>query len=135
MTRSRIAAVVGLSFLLGLGSLGADPVGFHPLASLMGLSGRLRAIFALPHEKVPGTDSREHRPGIYDLARSVGSAFHLIVLTPFSAKVHGRIGEYRMGRWPHEGRNSGDSAYETPKGFIAVTPQNAGLHVSDHFTL
>ena len=135
MTRPRIAAVVGLSFLLGLGSLGADPAGFHPLASLTGLSGKLRAIFALPHERVPGADGREHKPGIYDLARSVGSAFHLIVLTPFSAKVHGRIGEYRMGRWPHEGRSSGDSSYDTPKGFIAVTRQNAGVHVSDHFTL
>jgi hypothetical protein len=135
MTLRRLAAAAGLSFLLGLGSLGANPAGLRSLASLAGLSGKLRAVFALPHQQVPGTQTLARKPGIYDLARSVGSAFHLIVLTPFSAKVGGRIGAYRLGRWPFEGRGAGNPVYDTPKGFIEVTPQNLGVHVSDHFTL
>ncbi len=135
MTGRRIAAAVCVSLLLGLGSLTANAGGIHTLASLAGLSGKLRAIFALPHEQVPGTEALARRPGIYDLARSVGSSFHLIVLTPFSAKVRGRIGAYRLGRWPFEGRSSRDASYEAPKGFIEVTPGNLSVHVSDHFTL
>ncbi len=122
--------------MLLLCPLAANPRGFSPLASVSGLSGKLRAIFALPREEpIAGTDSRQRRPGVYSLARSVGTAFHLIVLTPFSAKTRGYIGAYRLGQWPFEGRSPADPMYETPKGFVEVTPQNLETRVSEHFTL
>lgn len=62
------------------------------------------------------------------------SAFALIVLRPFGAKQGEVLNGYRLGRWPAErwimARN-----YFNPDGFVEVTPANAGLQLSAHFTL
>ena len=120
---------------------------------LWGQSGKLRAVFTLPGESpVEGAAPRmgsagtaPQRPGIYNLASlgagalsSLGAgadALHWFVLAPFSAKVHGRIGSYRMGLWPFERRAPSDAAYANPRGFIEVTPENVRTKVSEHFSI
>lgn len=126
----RLAILVGILLFTGFGSASARSSGVHELLS--GLSGKLRAVFALPGETPEGVPSR---PGIYRLLTDARQALTLIVLTPFSAKVDGRIGEYRMGVWPFERRAARDSAYENPPGFIEVRPENFHTRVSEHFTL
>ena len=129
MLRRRLIAFL-LMLPLGLfSSVSAKPA---PVGAMMaGLSGKLRAVFALPGSG-PGVPTS---PGIYRLLTDARQALSLIVLTPFSAKVAGRIGPYRMGEWPFERRAARDASYESPRGFVEVTPDNFGLHVSDHFTL
>lgn len=104
----------------------------------MGQSGKLRAVFTLPGE-VPSSDlpAVVRRPGVYalDLAQSGLGALRWIVMTPFSAKVRGRIGAYRMGTWPFEHREPADGAYANPRGFIEVTRETARIKVSEHFSL
>ena len=79
-------------------------------------------------------------PGIWDLVLRAGDAarrvpgFTFIVPVPMSEKQGGRIGSYRLGSWPFEGR-SARPGYETPSGVIRVTPQNRDLAVSEHFVL
>lgn len=79
-------------------------------------------------------------PGIWDLVLRAGDAarrvpgFTFIVPVPISEKRGGRIGSYRLGTWPFEGRNA-RPGYETPSGLIRVTPENRDLRVSEHFVL
>ena len=84
--------------------------------------------------------------GIWNVLLAVGNAvrpvsgFNVITLLPFSSKKNGRIGVYYVGNWPSEHGKVGPSKappgeYGNPSGFIEVTPQNADLHVSEHFTL
>ena len=129
MPRRRAAALVLALPLALLSTAVARPAGVNAVVS--GLSGKLRAVFALPgqHPGVPG------RPGVYRVLSDARQALSLIVLTPFSAKVAGRIGGYRMGEWPFERRAPRDPAYANPPGFIEVTPANFGVRVSEHFTL
>jgi uncharacterized protein YcbK (DUF882 family) len=126
----RLTILFGILLFAGLGSASARSSGVRGLLS--GLSGKLRAVFALPGETPEGVPSR---PGIYRLLTDARQALTFIVLTPFSAKVDGRIGEYRMGVWPFERRAGSDPAYENPPGFIEVTPENFHTPVSEHFTL
>jgi hypothetical protein len=126
----RLAVLSGIFLLLGFGSASARSRGVAGLLS--GLSGKLRAVFTLPGEAPEGVPAR---PGIYRLLTDARQALTFIVLTPFSAKVHGRIGGYRMGAWPSERRATADPAYENPAGFIEVTPENFHTRVSEHFTL
>jgi uncharacterized protein YcbK (DUF882 family) len=56
-------------------------------------------------------------------------------MRPFSAKMNGRIGSYRLGSWPYEGLTPRSPSYASPKGFIEVTPENFGTRVSEHFTV
>ena len=113
----RIAALAGLFSLLLLGSLAGNPSGL-PISPLTGFSGKLQAFFALPDDPaIPGDPARR------------------INLVPFSAKVNGWIGPYRMGSWPSEKRELPNPAYANPKGFVEVTPENKGLRISEHFTL
>ena len=128
----------GVLFLFLLGPLAASPSPFSPLAALWGRSGKLRAVFTLPGESRADGAAGHRHPGVYalDLASAAGAeALHWFVLTPFSAKVRGRIGSYRMGKWPFERRGPSDAAYENPRGFIEVTPQNARTKVSEHFSI
>jgi len=130
MKGSRSILLAGLLFLAGLANAvpGSDGV----RALLGGVSGRLRAIFALPAQ-APGVPAK---PGVYRwIAGGARDALSLVVLTPFSAKVNGRIGSYRMGSWPFERRAPRDPSYASPEGFIEVTRENSGTRVSDHFTL
>jgi uncharacterized protein YcbK (DUF882 family) len=137
MSSRRIASLAGAIFFLLLGSLAGTTRGLSSFASLAGLSGKLRAVFALPQEEpaLTAAGSPEAKPGIYKLARGLRDRIQLIVLTPFSAKVGGHIGSYWLGDWPFEGRKPADPIYENPKGFIEVTPDNFGTRVSEHFTL
>jgi hypothetical protein len=131
MSTRRIGPLAGALFFLLLGSLAANTRGFTSLASLAGLSGKLRAVFTLP----AASESRESRPGVSQLTELERDGFHRIVLTPFSAKVNGHIGAYRLGNWPFEGRSPADPTYESPRGFIEVTPGNFATRLSEHFTL
>ena len=96
------------------------------------------------------TDSSAPAPrgsGIWQIAIQIGSAlrpisdFSLISLVPMSARENGRIGGYFVGRWPTENTRvrapvkAPAGRYAPPSGLIEVTPDNADLHVSQHFTL
>ncbi|HET7452793.1 MAG TPA: hypothetical protein VFL12_08640 [Thermoanaerobaculia bacterium] len=99
-----------------------------------GFSGAVRALFVTPEEAARLEPGEAPRPGV----RGIGGGSDLVevVLTPFAEKVNGRIGQYALGRWPYEdGSTPLTPAYADPRGFVEVTPQNASLHVSEHFTL
>jgi len=125
-------------FGLALAPLAGNPSGLPSLSALAGFSGKLRAVFALPKETaVKDILAAPGKPGIYSLSGIVPALqdLNLIVLTPFSAKINGRIGPYRMGAWPFERRAPENPMYANPRGFIEVTPQNWATRVSEHFTL
>jgi len=112
----RIAALAGLLSFVLLGTLAGNPSGLS-ISPLAGFSGKLRAFFALPDERVTERNARR------------------IPLVPFSAKVNGRIGPYRLGDWPYEKLQPSNPVYANPKGFVEVTPENLSTHLSEHFTL
>lgn len=120
---------------------GTSATSLGSISALIGASGKLKAIFTLPGDPALGSVARTGEPGVYPLGSSVAAAdatlqkLSLIVLKPFSAKVNGRIGTYRMGNWPYEGRTPRSASYATPKGFIEVTHETLGTSVSDHFKL
>lgn len=128
----RFRLLTSLSGLLLLAVAGTATGGSAEIrAFLSGFSGKLRAVFALPGQTPRGVPDR---PGVYPLPEA-RQAETLIVLTPFSAKVNGRIGAYRMGTWPFERQAPRDPAYDNPEGFVEVTPENFRTRVSEHFTL
>jgi hypothetical protein len=129
MKASRLFLATALLLTLGFGEAVGRSGGVSALVS--GFSGKLRAVFALP-EQSPGVPAS---PGVYRWLADARQSLSLVVLTPFSAKVGGRIGNYRMGEWPFERRAPRDPAYENPVGFIEVTPETLGTRVSEHFTL
>jgi hypothetical protein len=102
----------------------ANPQGLPALTRVLGLSGQLRAVFALPGEATAAAATEGPLGPI-----------RLIILKPFSAKVRGAIGPYRLGTWPYERSMPPDPAYRPPRGFIEVTPENFAMRVSEHFTL
>ncbi|HYB54022.1 MAG TPA: hypothetical protein VEG84_09160 [Thermoanaerobaculia bacterium] len=130
MRQLRAIALVGLLLVAGWGTARAGSTGVTALLS--GVSGKLRAVFTLPGNAPDGAPSK---PGVYRWLSDARQTLTLIVLTPFSAKVDGRIGAYRMGQWPFERIAPRDPAYENPPGFIEVTPENFRTQVSEHFTL
>ncbi len=78
-------------------------------------------------------------PGHYPLtfrqdATGETMTFNMLVMTPRTAKVNGRIENYRIGRYPRKPFRGLD-VYLPPEGFIRVDPALAGLAVSPHFTL
>jgi len=113
--------------------------------SLRGHSGRLRARIirpaaaalrpAEPFAALFGEES-VRRPAVWVVRDSSSSEpFHFITLLPFDAKDEGRVGAYRVGRWPGEGRLPRSPADRVPAGFIEVTPENRFLRVSTYFAL
>jgi len=119
---------------------GTSATAFGSLSALIGVSGKLRAIFSLPGELPAGkVTAASGEPGVYPLSPDRSDAtvrnLSLVVMTPFSAKVNGRIGSYRIGNWPDEGREPRNPIYATPKGFIEVTRETLGTSVSEHFKL
>ena len=113
------------------------------LDSLMGRSGKLRASFLTGTQlsrlailrRLFG-DSAVRRPGVYALADSTDRPrFAFIMQRPFSDKVRGRIGRYRLGYWPFERRAWRSAEYANPAGFIEVMPENQDTPVSEHFRL
>jgi len=138
---TRIAALAGIALAFAFGErLGGAPKGFGPLPMLAGTSGKLLAVFTLPGE-VPSSEisaATPQKPGIYSLeslAQTGYGALRWIVMKPFSAKVNGRIGSYRIGNFPFERRDPSNPAYANPRGFIEVTPDNRFTKVSEHFSL
>ena len=111
--------------------------------TLRGQSGKLRARFLpyLARLDVPILsaligDTVARTPGVYVLRdSSESSLFTFITLRPFSDKVKGRVGGYRMGYWPFERRKVRSEAYAGLDGFIEVTPENQDTKVSEHFRL
>jgi hypothetical protein len=74
-------------------------------------------------------------PGVYRVAANgTKTPFTFIVLRPFGEKRGESLQGYRLGRWPSERWMMGRK-YWNPDGFIEVTPVNAGLRLSEHFTL
>jgi uncharacterized protein YcbK (DUF882 family) len=109
--------------------------------SLAGRSGALRVAF-LTQEDVDQIPSLKRRfgpdvrmPGVRTISfPRDGSGFAFVTLKPWGEKQGSYINTYHVGRWPGERRNMPDN-YDNPVGFIEVTPQNADLRLSSHFTL
>jgi len=111
--------------------------------TLRGRSGKLMARFLpylarldIPILSALVGDSVTRTPGVHvlrDTSRS--SLFTFITLRPFSDKVKGRVGGYRMGYWPFERRRVRSEAYAGLDGFIEVTRENQDTQVSEHFRL
>ena len=110
--------------------------------SLYGASGALRFRTLTPAEALalPGFLERFGERALKTPAvRLVASArdtggFALIVLRPFGAKRGEVLNGYRLGRWPAE-RFMMARNYFNPDGFVEVTPEDAALPLSLHFTL
>lgn len=132
---TRVLAAVGILFLLHQGPLAGDPSRLVSISPLLGQSGKLRAVFTLPEGEPAAVERPSTRPGAYPLFRPGLDPFHLFVMVPFSAKVDGRIGSYRMGYWPFEYQKPASPLYANPRGFLEVTPENFSMPVSEHFTL
>jgi len=137
-----VAAASLLSALLLVPLRGTTATNLGSLSALIGVSGKLKAIFSLPGDPSLGSlAGTSGAPGVYPLAGTGAAAeaalqqLSLIVLKPFSAKVNGRIGPYRLGNWPYEGKTPASASYATPKGFIEVTHETFGTSVSEHFKL
>lgn len=113
------------------------------LDSLFGHSGKLRVkLVADPRSLGLTRVARlfglhgSSEPGIYAAKDStVAKPFSLIALLPFTAKTAGKVGAYRVGSWPSEGRPARSAAYGNPAGFIRVTAENQDTRVSEHFRL
>ena len=113
--------------------------------SLRGRSRKLRARFvnptrtgALPILRELFGDSVGRQVGVHATAESSASAagpFSFITMRPFTDKVRGRIGEYRIGVFPSEQRSARSAAYANPEGFLEITAGNQDTPVSEHFNL
>lgn len=112
------------------------------LDSLRGRSGKLRARFLTPTRvaSIPvlrtlfGDRNLPHA-GMSVLTAEEESALRVFVMRPFSEKVRGRIGSYRIGFFPGEARAVRSSAYQNPEGFVEVTEDNRNTAISEHFRL
>src|SRR5258706_14008458 len=149
----RLPALLALLFTLGA----APPDRQSPLAAAAaraapaGFSGKLRAVIVSSEDdgRLQSLGIPLSVPGIYPLVATAGAATPMtaIVLTPFSAKVNGRIGHYQIGSWPNEDRAKAGAAarafafaaarrqYGVPRGFIEVTQEATSTHVSESFPL
>ena len=121
-----------------------DPVVSIPRA-VRGLSGKLRMrivpppadTFAAPEPVayIFGAEAAR-RPDVWMVRDSVTKQpFAFLTLVRFTEKRDGRVGAYRVGRWPAEVREPRSEAYGLPAGFIEVTEQNADLPISENFRL
>ncbi len=114
--------------------------------SLRGLSGRLRFRSVHPAES-PGVDDTLFtalfgagaltRPALLAVRDpATTESFHFAALLPFTARQSdGRVGLYRVGRWPGESRAPRSVAYRVPDGFIQVNEADQAVRVSTHFSL
>ena len=108
---------------------------------LRGRSGRLRLHVVLPSESITALQSwnapiAAASSAILTVRDSLANEpFRFVTLVPFTEKLNGRVGVYRVGRWPAEVRKPRSEAYRAPVGFVEVTESNQHLPVSDHFTL
>lgn len=105
--------------------------------SLRGRSGELRVAIVLPPaDSDAAREGSSPSPAVWSiLDSSTKSLFHFISLLPFSEKHDGRVGTFRVGRWPAERRAPLSPLYRLPAGFIEITPEIQSLAISSHFTL
>jgi hypothetical protein len=121
----------------------SSTIGVSISDTLRGRSGKLMARFLpylarldIPILSAMVGDSVARTPGVHVLRDSSRSSlFTFITLRPFSDKVKGRLGGYRMGYWPFERRKVRSEAYAGLDGFIEVTRENQDTQVSEHFRL
>lgn len=115
-------------------------------ANYRGLSGRLHArIVRPPADSLTAPDAPVdqlfgpeaiHRPAVWAVRDSFSAEpFHFITLRPFAEKRNGRVGRFRVGKWPAEGRPPRTDAYRLPPGFLEVTRENYDFLISDNFRL
>ncbi len=136
----RIFAAFAAALLAAVSPPARKPPGAFSgrFANVAGFSGKLRALFLEPGEaaRLKSAGALSADPGIYSLAEAKGlsGGLALVVLTPFSQKIAGRIGGYEMGIWPAERRTAPNAAYENPRGFVKLTKDGAKVPVSQHFT-
>lgn len=117
------------------------PRALPALDSLKGRSRKLRARFLSP-ARAAGIpllremfgDSAVVRPGVY-AANDTAGAFHFITMRPFTDKVRGRIGAYRIGVFPSETRSARAASLGNPDGFLEVTSANQDTPISENFRL
>jgi hypothetical protein len=109
--------------------------------SFFGISRALRFRTLTPAEaiEVPGFlgalgERAIHVPAIHPVWAETDSAFTYIVLRTFGEKRGEMLNGYRLGRWPAE-RWMVNRSYFNPDGFVEVTPGNASLALSEHFSL
>ena len=126
MHRSLRALVLVATVVLGSAAGAASaPVADDPVMtvadSLRGRSGRLRFRIIRPDvapieeldalARVFGSDALA-LPGILSVRDSLSAdTFHFASLVPFAEKQNGRVGVYRVGRWPAEVRRPRTEAY------------------------
>ncbi len=105
--------------------------------SLRGRSGELRvAILLAPADSEAVAAGGSPLPAVWSIPdSSTKSLFHFISLLPFSEKHNGRVGTFRVGRWPAERHAPLSPLYRLPVGFIEVTPEIQSLAISAHFSL
>ena len=108
------------------------------LDSLFGRSRKLRARFISPTQSASIPVLREvfgetavTRTGVYATTDEEFGTFHLITMRPFTDKVNGRIGTYRIGTFPAERR----AKTANPSGFLEITTDNQDTRISEHFKL
>lgn len=124
------------------GSLSTGDSVASPIRSLLGLSGRLRAVSVESGKEsespiaalVPALAGST--PGVREtgLEAPDGQPIRLISLVPLTQKLGPTWRGYRVGYWPGERANS-RSRYLLPAGFIEVTPENADVPISSSFRL
>jgi hypothetical protein len=111
--------------------------------SLHGRSGKLRARFLSATRPLGLSflqrflgDTVPDEPGrVYHVDAAAKRPFAFVTMLPFTSKVNGRLGSYRMGFWPAERRGARTERYRNPAGFIRVTRDNQDMLVSEHFRL
>lgn len=128
----------------GATSLNDDGDSRVPLQDLLGASGNLRALIALPDSLARSRDLQPllagiplEGPGIHALGLTApnGDSLVVVALKPLGPQKDARIGGYYVGRWPAGGVAGRAAAYAAPAGFIPVTPENQTTRVSKHFLL
>lgn len=142
-----LCAVVGGTLVGASDSADAsldDPVIAIPTA-MRGVSGKLRMkivpppadTFAAPEPVAYIFGAEAARRADVWMVRDSASQqpFAFLTLVRFADKRDGRVGAYRVGRWPAEVRAPRSEAYGLPIGFIQVTEQNADLPISENFRL
>ncbi len=114
------------------------------LASLVGVSGGLRALIGTPAAFEANHAQRSllasvpfATPGVHRLTASSmhGDSLVVVTLEPFATVQRSRVNGYRVGQWPKSTLTSGDPRYDRPAGYITVTPQNESTAVSKRFRL
>jgi len=111
-------------------------------AEFRGRSGRLRF-----HVLLPGEEPAEELAALWPEAPSdgpviltvrdslAGDLFRFATLVPLAAKQNGRLGVYRVGRWPAEAHRPRSPLYKAPPGLVEVQEADQSVPVSTHFTL